>query len=103
MYPRPPRQGNIRIPYKERRSYIILSNINTFSQSFSKREGVYTYTRLLGSGVKPQQDDYLVNRIPFDLEEETKQINGMGSGDTTRVCNFNKHVKEYKTCFGDPE
>lgn len=58
--------------------------------------GVYTYTRLLGSGAKPQQDDHLVNRLTGDLEEETEAINGMGSVDTTRVCNSNTILKEDK-------
>ena len=88
-YPRQPQQGNIRIPYKERQSYIAPGGLYLFLSSLSKREGVYTCTRLLGSGVKPQYDDHLVNRVRFDLEEETEAINGMGSVDTTRVCNFN--------------
>ena len=88
---------------KERQSYIAPGGLYLFLSPLSKREGVYTYTRLLGSGVKPQQDDHLVNRITFDLEEETEAINGMGSVDTTRACNSNKHLKEYKTYFGDSE
>jgi hypothetical protein len=69
--------------------------LNPFSDS--KREGGYTYTRLLGSGAKPQQDDHLINRLTGDLEEETEVINGMGSGDTTRVCNSNTIFQEDKS------
>jgi hypothetical protein len=73
----------------------------------SKRMGGYTFTRLLGFGAKPQQDDYLISRITGDLEEETvvinllREVNGMGSGDTTRVCNSTIILSGYKDWVGD--
>jgi hypothetical protein len=58
---------------------------------FSKRMGGYNHTRLPGSaGAAP------LAILTDGLEDETEEINGMGSGDTTHVCNSDIILKGYK-------
>jgi hypothetical protein len=71
-------------------SNIATSSLYIFSESASKREGGYIHSRLPGlAGGSPA----IV--LTDGMEDETEQINGMGSGDSIVVCNFNKELEEY--------
>ena len=85
---------------KERQSYIAPGGLYLFLSSLSKRMEGYIHVRLLGGvGAKPSAIIILTD----GMEDETEQINDMEPDDSTLVCNSNKHLKEYKTYFGDPE
>lgn len=58
---------------------------------FPKRVGGYNHTVLPGSlGAAP------LAIITDDMEKETEEINGMGSGDTTQSCNSTILLEGYK-------
>jgi len=90
----PIRENGAGADSKESNWYITASDINIFSyeQSLPKREGVYIHTRLPRlAGGSPAITD--------GMEDETEQINGMGSVDSTHVCNLLIHLREYKDYF----
>lgn len=78
------------------KEYIATDGLSNFSlnRPLPKREGVYIHTRSprLAGGVPA-----IV--LTDGMEDETEQINGMGSVDSTLVPDLNIHLKEYKSYF----
>lgn len=66
-------------------------------QSLSKRVGGYSHTRLPG-GLEAESSIIV---LTDGIEDETEEINGMGSGDSTHVCISHLNLKGYKDWVGD--
>jgi hypothetical protein len=69
---------------------IASGSLYSFLRSLSKREGVYIHTRSPGA-MGTESPSYLID----GMEDETEEINGMGSVDSTLVRNFNKELEDY--------
>jgi hypothetical protein len=62
----------------------------SFPHPLPKREGGYIH-RCLPGAMGTESPSYLTD----GMEDETEEINGMGSGDSIDVCNFNKELQDY--------
>jgi hypothetical protein len=69
---------------------IAAEGLYSFLHPLPKREGGYIHRRLPGA-MGTESPSYLTD----GMEDETEEINGMGSGDSIDVCNFNKELGDY--------
>lgn len=69
---------------------IAAGGLYSFLYPLPKREGGYIHRRLPGA-MGTESPSFLTDGV----EDETEEINGMGSGDSIDVCNFNKELGDY--------
>jgi hypothetical protein len=69
---------------------IAVGGLYSFLHPLPNREGVYIHTRSPGA-MGTASPSYLTD----GMEDETEEINGMGSVDSTLVRNFNKELQDY--------